>query len=70
MTESPLFPENVGEMLYAILHPAPSGGPPYTHTFNLPPDEYDDDGNLLRKPVAPTLSVDAAPDRPEGTERT
>lgn len=42
MTERPLFPEGAGEVIHAILNldtEAPSGGPPYTHTFRYPPTE-------------------------------
>lgn len=53
----PLFPESVGEVLHAVLDPEPLPGPPYTHTFNLPPTEYDEDGEPLPPRVEPTITI-------------
>jgi len=53
--DSPLFPESVGSLLHAILT-----GPdqPGTHTFRLPPAEYDEDGEPLPQRAQPTLTVE------------
>ena len=55
--EQRLFPEGIGELLHKILNPELNSGPLYTHTFRLPPDEYDDDGNVLPKRVQPSFTL-------------
>lgn len=58
MVEQPLFPDAVGKLLHAALHPEPTPGLPYTHTFNLPPTEYDEDGAPLPPRIEPSLTVE------------
>lgn len=57
MDPEPLFPESVGEVLHAILHPEPKSGAPYTHTLNWPPTEYDEDGEPLPPRIEPSITV-------------
>jgi hypothetical protein len=52
-----LFPDGIGEVLHALLNPEPQPGLPYTHTFNMPPTEYDDDGEPLPLIVEPTMTI-------------
>lgn len=58
MTDAdPLFPEGIGEVLHALRNPEPQPGVPHTHTFNLPPTEYDDDGEPLPPRVESSMTV-------------
>jgi hypothetical protein len=60
-----IFPKDLVGFLRDVLDPPQvTGGPPFTHTFRNPPDEYDDDGNVLPKPVLPSLTVTREPRRP------
>ena len=52
-----LFPDGIGEVLHALLNPELRFGPPYTHTFNLPPTEYDDDGEPLPSRIEPSMTI-------------
>jgi len=52
-----LFPDGIGEVLHALLNPESRPGPPYTHTFNLPPTEYDDDGEPLPPRIEPSMTI-------------
>lgn len=59
MVGQPLFPDAVGELLHAALHPEPAPGPPYTHTISAPPGwEYDDEGEPIRPLFWPSLTVE------------
>lgn len=56
----PLFPEAMGQVLHAFLNPEPEAGPPWVHAIESPPEEYDEDGNLIWQPMEPTFTVTAA----------
>jgi len=55
-TDQP-FPDGVGEVLHALLNPEPQPGSPYTHTFNLPPTEYNDNGEPLPPRIEPSMTI-------------
>lgn len=57
MDPEPLFPGAIGEVLRELFHPEPSPGPPFTHTFSLPPTEYDEDGEPLAPRIEPTMTI-------------
>lgn len=78
------FPEGMGHVLAALLAPAPSDGPPYTHTFTAPdepavPCEHDgeqfdvttwgDLGNGVRRWLCQTCGGDHTVPTPEEDHR-
>lgn len=42
MTDDPLFPGGIGEVLHALLNPQPQPGPPYVHTIEPPRCDLED----------------------------
>lgn len=40
--DGPLFPDGAGEILHAILNPAPRPGPPWVHTIEPPRCDLED----------------------------
>lgn len=42
MTDDPLFPDGIGEVLCAVLNPEPEPGPPYVHTIEPPRCDLED----------------------------
>lgn len=56
MTDDPLFPDGIGEVLHAVLGPESEPGPPYVHTLDPPEPEYDEDGNPYW-PLEPSFTI-------------
>jgi hypothetical protein len=55
---TPAFPDSVGALLSKILNGADPPGPgPHTHTFKLPPTEYDEDGEPIPPRIQPSLTI-------------
>jgi len=50
----PMYPEAMGELLGKLLDPDPPPGPPWTHSFRPPPEEYDENGEPIPMPALPT----------------
>lgn len=47
----------IGNLLQHMLDPVFPEGAPYTHTFNYPPTEYDEDGEPLPPRIEPTMTI-------------
>lgn len=71
----PFYPEAMGEFLRKLLNPEPQPGPPWTHTFRPPPQEYYEDGEPIPMSPGPSFTVTAVEmasepyDGPQSSER-
>lgn len=58
IAEGPYYPEAMGAFLNKLLNPEPQPGPPWTHTFQPPPQEYGEDGEPIPLPPEPQFTIE------------